>query len=127
MTSNSFRNNGLSAAQVREFEDNGFVVVEGLLGPEEVQEYGALYDQFLRGEIPCSEMRSDLGGHTAAKKEGAENVTQIMWPSDFVPGLVQRELHQRALAVAGQLLGIDMAFDFDMLIDKAPMTDTPTP
>jgi ectoine hydroxylase-related dioxygenase (phytanoyl-CoA dioxygenase family) len=72
-------------------------------------------------------MRSDLGGHVPQKKKGTENVTQIMWPSDFVPGLVEQALHQRALAVARQLLGNDMAFDFDMLIDKAPLTDTPTP
>jgi ectoine hydroxylase-related dioxygenase (phytanoyl-CoA dioxygenase family) len=50
-----------------------------------------------------------------------------MWPSELVPDLRASAAYQRALGVARQLLGDDLEFDFDMLIDKAPGTQTPTP
>jgi hypothetical protein len=90
----------ISAADVGRFEADGFLVVDDLLGPNEVEQYCVLYDRFIRGEIPCDRMRSDLGGHAGKLQRGTENITQIMWPSDFVEGLI---------------------------IDTAPMTNTPTP
>jgi len=53
--------------------------------------------------------------------------TQVMWPSDSLPELLTSPAYVRALAVAREILGDDLAFDFDMLIDKAPGTATPTP
>jgi ectoine hydroxylase-related dioxygenase (phytanoyl-CoA dioxygenase family) len=50
-----------------------------------------------------------------------------MWPSDFLRELPDQPYHRRALSVARQLIGNDVAFDFDMLIDKAPNTLCPTP
>lgn len=50
-----------------------------------------------------------------------------MWPSKFLPGLVEMEFHHRALAISKALLGNDMEMDFDMMINKAPHTDTVTP
>ena len=41
--------------------------------------------------------------------------------------LLASPAYERALEIVRQLLGDDMAFDFDMLIDKAPGTETPTP
>ena len=41
-----------------------------------------------------------------------------MWPSLFVDSLSQRVLHRRAHEIAKNILGDDMAFDFDMLIAK---------
>jgi len=113
--------------QIKAFNEHGFVVIEDLIDAEHVQRYRELYDQFIFGAIDAGRNRSDLGGHTDRSRDDVENVTQIMWPSDFVPGLLEGVYHQRALSVARQLLGDDMAFDFDMLIDKAPHTNTPTP
>ncbi|WP_406500020.1 phytanoyl-CoA dioxygenase family protein [Streptomyces sp. NBC_00846] len=48
-----------------------------------------------------------------------------MWPSALHPELGDMPLHQWALKVARELVGDDM--DFDMLIDKAPQSGTPTP
>lgn len=127
MTPTSSTDFVVSAEQVQKFEADGFLVVHGLISADEVNQYRQIYDRFLSGQIACDQMRSDLGGHASPNKPGVENVTQIMWPSDFVAGLADRALHRRAVAVARQLLGEDIVFDFDMLIDKAPRTDTPTP
>ena len=127
MTARSTHSFSVAAAQTKDFDEKGFVVIEGLLEPEEVQRYRSLYDRFLCGEIRCDEKRSDLGGHIPPKKKGTENVTQIMWPSALCPPLLDGSLHQRAIATSRCLFGGDMDFDFDMLINKAPHTDAPTP
>ena len=47
-----------------------------------------------------------------------ENITQIMWPSHYVEGLMDGPIHQRLELLAKALLGQDMTFDFDMMISK---------
>lgn len=112
--------------KVRFFNVNGYLILENIISGEEVETYRRMYDQFLDGTIDTGKNRSDLG---AGLGDGVqqENITQIMWPSDFVPALHTMVYHQRALAVARQLLGADIGMDFDMLINKAPHTNTPTP
>ncbi|MGB2957783.1 MAG: phytanoyl-CoA dioxygenase family protein [Bacteroidota bacterium] len=117
----------LGKEEVEFFHLNGYVVVGDLLDAAELQHYRLLYRRFLSGEIDSGRNRSDLGGHASRKQSNVENVTQIMWPSDFVQDLVDRPYHRRALSVARQLIGRDAALDFDMLIDKAPNTHSPTP
>jgi phytanoyl-CoA hydroxylase len=118
---------GVSLSRAELFDRDGFVAVHDLLAPGEVDAYRALYDRFLAGAIPVGSRRSDLGAAVDATRPGVENITQIMWPSDSAPELLGSSAYVRALAVARELLGTDMAFDFDMLIDKAPRTRTPTP
>src|SRR5262245_22522305 len=89
--------------------------------------YRDLYDRFLRGEIDAGRNRSDLTGGPGPGESGVENITQIMWPSDFWPPLLGSPYYRRALAIARQLLGGEIALDFDMMIDKAPHTGAPTP
>lgn len=102
----------------------------------------------LSGEIDAASHRHDLGSHVpqnaaaaAAAGRHVENTTQIMWPSLYAEGIHNGPLHQRSQAVCRILLaaelaadtvtavrdGDDVEFDFDMLIDKAPHTDTPVP
>ena len=109
------------------FARDGFVAVPDLLAAHEVEEYRSVYDRFLAGEIDVGRRRSDLGAGADRAAAGVENITQVMWPSDSAPGLRASAAYERALAVARELLGDDVAFDFDMLIDKAPFTRTPTP
>jgi phytanoyl-CoA hydroxylase len=114
-------------ARGERFERDGYLVVEALLGPDEIAWYRDLYDRLLSGEIDAGVRRGDLGAGAERRMEHVENITQIMWPSDLVEGLGESAAYRRALAVSRDLLGDDVVFDFDMLIDKAPGTDTPTP
>eukprot|EP01012_Entosiphon_sulcatum_P016988 TRINITY_DN21840_c0_g1_i1.p2 TRINITY_DN21840_c0_g1~~TRINITY_DN21840_c0_g1_i1.p2 ORF type:complete len:190 (-),score=23.93 TRINITY_DN21840_c0_g1_i1:24-593(-) len=50
-----------------------------------------------------------------------------MWPYDQFANMDDGPLHQRTEAVARILLGDDTAFDFDMLIYKAPGSATDVP
>ncbi len=117
----------MSLSRAETFDHDGFLAVSDLLRAPEIDDYLRLYDRFLSGEIAVGGRRSDLGAGRESVRAGVENNTQILWPSDSVPELRDGPAHQRALAVARELLGEDASFDFDMLIDKAPRTLTPTP
>lgn len=116
----------LTPAQIRFFQENGYVTVHNIVSAEEIEQYKTIYEDFLSGRIDTGANRSDLGaglGNSTAK----ENITQIMWPSDFVPQLKDMPYHTQALVISRQLIGNDAEMDFDMLINKAPRTHTPTP
>ena len=103
--------------------------MENLLSYQEVEEYRSVYEDFLSNKIDTGSYRADLAGSPddPGKKPEIERITQIMVPSRLLPGLLDKTLHKRSLAYARQLLGDDLALDFDMLIDKAPFTNAPTP
>lgn len=113
----------LSPEQKSFFEIEGYLVVENLLTKTEVVYYDDLYNSFLDNSIDASPYRSDLSGGDGEK----EKITQIMVPSKLVPDLLQQPLHQKSLEIAKALMGDDIALDFDMLINKAPRTNTITP
>jgi phytanoyl-CoA hydroxylase len=109
------------------FERDGFAEVKDLIQTTEVENLLRLYDRFLDGSIEVGSMRADLGAGSDRKDGVKENITQIMWPSEFVPVLHDTPAYQNALRIVREMLGEDMDFDFDMLIDKAPHSGTATP
>jgi len=116
----------ITPEQVDLFNKNGFLIIENILDGPEVEIYREIYNSFLDGTIDTGKNRSDLGaglGDNANK----ENITQIMWPCDFKPELLNMPYHNRTLSIARQLMGDDMEMDFDMLISKAPNSNTATP
>jgi phytanoyl-CoA hydroxylase len=120
---------------------DGFVVVDDLLDDENTRIYRELCEQLLSGQIDASTHRHDLGSHAPPNPAAAgidkdvENTTQIMWPSlFFAPSVYDGPLHQRSKAICEILLNAEpaadrseIAFDFDMVIDKLPYTDTAVP
>jgi ectoine hydroxylase-related dioxygenase (phytanoyl-CoA dioxygenase family) len=116
----------LTPEQREFFNQNGYLVMKDILKNEEVKQYAEIYDKFLDGTIETGKNRADLGAGLG-KSGNVEAITQIMWPCDFFPQLLQMPYHQRVLAISRDLMGEDMAIDFDMLINKAPGTNTPTP
>ncbi len=118
--------NYLNASHISFYQENGYVVVENIISKEEVSFYKDIYDDFLSGKINVGKNRSDLGAALGDNKT-VENITQIMWPSAFFPQLLEMAYHRRALAISKELMGDDLEMDFDMLINKAPGTNTVTP
>lgn len=116
----------ITEEQILSFKEKGYVVIQNLLTPEEVEIYRTIYDDFLSGKIEVGKNRSDLG-ENLGKNDKVENITQIMWPSSFIAELEAMPYHQKALQVARELMGDDIEMDFDMLINKAPHTNTITP
>ena len=122
----SATNYKLSAHQIRFFNENGYLLIEDVISPKEVHIYSDIYNSFLEGAINTGKNRGDLGAGLGKPGKG-EAITQIMWPSDFMPQLLSMPYHERVLAISRELLGPDMDIDFDMLISKAPETNAPTP
>jgi len=116
----------LDANALQFFKENGYLVIQDIISQEDVERYRLIYNDFLSGKINTGKNRADLGAGLG-KATGTESITQIMWPSDFVEHLTDMPYHANTRQVAKSLLGDDMEMDFDMLINKAPHTDTPTP
>lgn len=108
------------------FAENGYVVSEKLLTGHELEDIRKIYDLFIENKIAVGNARSDLSGLSDGK-EKMEKITQIMRPSFFYPDLAKFTVYAKALNLVKSLLGDDMSLDFDMLIDKSPHTNAPTP
>ena len=109
-----------------QFLSKGFAKLERLISPAEVDEIQILYDELLKDKTRTEGLRSDLSGENR-DTEIVEKITQIMRPSLIEPKLSMSKAYEKALQHAQSLLGNDMDLDFDMLINKAPFTNTPTP
>ena len=108
------------------FLRNGFAALNCLIDAAEVEKIRMIYDSLLNDRTLTSGLRSDLSGEDSNPNE-QERITQIMRPSMVVPGLAECQVYKSALDHAQNLLGHDMDLDFDMLINKVPHTNTPTP
>ncbi|MCY3998566.1 MAG: phytanoyl-CoA dioxygenase family protein [Flavobacteriaceae bacterium] len=116
----------LGENQIDFFKTQGYLVLPNLLNQEEVQDYLAVYDSILDKTTKNNSLRSDLSGSPNGDI-GRERITQIMLPSTIDTRLKSRVLYHKTLVLAKTLLGNDMAFDFDMLINKRPKTNATTP
>jgi hypothetical protein len=90
----------MSLTRSERFARDGFVIVEELLRPDEVDWHRAVYERFLSGAIEVGRRRADLGAGGEPARPGVENITQILWPSDSLPELLRSAAYERALAVA---------------------------
>jgi ectoine hydroxylase-related dioxygenase (phytanoyl-CoA dioxygenase family) len=102
----------------------GFIKFENLISQEDVSDLKVSYDALLSDIKRTAHLRSDLGGQGEL---GSEKITQLMRPSSVLPELLQSKAYQNASLQAQSLLGRDLVLDFDMLINKMPFTNTPTP
>lgn len=109
------------------FNKKGYIKIASLLSLSEVEDLRIIYDGLLQDKINTAHLRSDLAGGDVKADQKVERITQIMRPSSVNPDLLKNKAYEMALQWAKDLLGEDMELDFDMMINKAPYTDTPTP
>ena len=74
------------------YDEHGYLVVPNLLNDLELDLYRDMYDQFMSGEIDASAHRHDLGSNEERKQKSDENISQIMWPSDYINNIVRVRL-----------------------------------
>ena len=108
------------------FLKEGFSRLDPFITIGEVGKLRVVYDKLLNDKERTANLRSDLSGGSPDKGV-VEKITQIMRPSLLEKDLLETTAYHSALKWAKELLGEDMELDFDMLINKAPYTDTPTP
>jgi ectoine hydroxylase-related dioxygenase (phytanoyl-CoA dioxygenase family) len=113
----------ISKIQKDFFLSEGYLVVENIISSKEINYYSNVYNSFLENTIDTSKYRSDLSDD----ESNIEKITQIMVPSKIHPELLKKPIHKITLQIAKELLGNDIELDFDMMINKAPYTNTSTP
>ena len=106
-----------------EFVKNGFAIHRKLLDGELLVNCRQWYDDAFKSKEAAQHHRHDLGGHASTSGNIVENVSQLMWPSLYIPDLSQ--VIDKCVEVARHLLGDDMDFDFDMMISKNANVETP--
>ncbi len=108
-----------------DFLKNGFTKNEAFISRDEVLKIREIFDILLNDKKRTASFRSDLSGRN--NNETVEKITQIMRPSLLESKLLSSEAYQLASNWVKAVLGEDMELDFDMFINKAPNTNTPTP
>lgn len=109
------------------FIKEGFIKIDQLITADEVDTLRTLYDKLLQDTVKTAHLRSDLAGADNSADRKVERITQIMRPSTIAQELIENTAYKKAEQWAKDLLGPDMELDFDMMINKAPNTNTPTP
>ena len=121
------------SSRAASFAADGYLRVDHLLLPDELPRMRAIYDALIAGAgegispDAVQKHRYDLGTVDTPGEAGRERILQVMWVSDIVPTLQSHPVRERCLAVAREVLGEDVAFDFDMAIAKFPSSNTTTP
>ena len=109
----------------KDFLKKGFAKNNAFISQEEVQKISIIYNSLLTDKKKTAGLRSDLSGEK--NPEAIEKITQIMRPSLIEPSLLKSSTYSIAIKWVKEVLGDDMELDFDMLINKAPHTNTETP
>lgn len=109
------------------FLEKGFTVIDTLIRREEVEKLTEIYDDLLNDKKRTAGLRGDLAGSKDGQDSSIESITQIMRPSLVESKLLESSAYAKATSWIKEVLGDDMELDFDMMINKAPFTNTETP
>lgn len=109
--------------EVERFRRDGYVHLAGVLSGEELAELEAIYQRFLRREIPVpGKDLCDMSGDYQRPLEQFA-VVNVMLPRKYYPPLAGNVYERRAAAIAEQLCGPDMVLDYDQLLAKQPFRE----
>ncbi|HET6386516.1 MAG TPA: phytanoyl-CoA dioxygenase family protein [Armatimonadota bacterium] len=116
----------LTQEQIDGYHQNGFLAIEALTTPAEVESLQSIYDSLFAARVGREVGdQFDLGG---ADQEGQEAaLPQILGPSKYAPALRQGQLFVNAEAIARQLLGPEAKFGGDHAILKPAEIGAATP
>lgn len=116
----------LTPEQIAFFHDNGFLSLDAVTTPDEVERMRAAYDRIFQQRAGRAEGNQfDLAGADEEGKEAA--LPQILGPRKYAPELADTLYETNAHAIAVQLLGPDVHFSGDHAIFKPARSGSPTP
>jgi len=94
----------VTAEQIVALRRDGFLMVEGLSSPEEIESLQLIYDQMFSERRGWNDGNMfDMVGPDNPEKQAA--LPQILWPSRYEPRLRQTRLAENARSIAAQILG----------------------
>jgi ectoine hydroxylase-related dioxygenase (phytanoyl-CoA dioxygenase family) len=122
--SDSFNIN-LSADQIREFQENGFISLPRITSEAEVAKLMTIFQGLFANKAGFEQgSQFDLVG---TDDGGPPKLPQILGPSKFAPELLETDYRKNALAIAKQLLGEEASLRFEHAIYKPAGYGAATP
>jgi ectoine hydroxylase-related dioxygenase (phytanoyl-CoA dioxygenase family) len=107
--------------EVAAFRRDGYVHLHGVMSADEMDAIEAVYDRFLRGDIPVA--GKDFNDMTTGEHGGDPSryaIVNVMLPRVYHPEWQGNLFERRAASIAEQLCGAGMVIDFDQLLAKHP-------
>jgi len=116
----------LTQNQIDFYNDNGFLAIDAITTPEEIERLRGVYDHLFASSAGRADGNQfDLSG---VDEEGkAPKLPQILSPRKYAPELNGTLYEANAAAISRQLLGEDAKFEFDHAIFKPAGSGAPTP
>lgn len=94
----------VTAEQIAALRRDGFLLVEGLSSPEEIESLQLIYDQMFSERRGWNEGNLfDMVGPDNPEQQAA--LPQLLWPSRYEPRLRQTRLAESARSIAERILG----------------------
>lgn len=116
----------VSQEQIAFFEENGYLAIESITTPEEVEMLREVYDRLFASRAGREEGNQfDLAGADEEGREAA--LPQILNPSEYAPEMKNILARANALHIAQQLLGDDMMSSGEHAIFKPARHGAATP
>ncbi|GAB5034023.1 phytanoyl dioxygenase [Nannochloropsis oceanica] len=103
--------------------NDGYIRLPGVLTEEEVLELESVFDAFIEGKmnVPGKDFCDMSQAFGIPFRDW--RLVNAMLPREYLPALQNNVLEARALSIAQQLLGEDMALDYDQFLCKRPSRD----
>jgi ectoine hydroxylase-related dioxygenase (phytanoyl-CoA dioxygenase family) len=118
--------NPLTQEQIDFYHENGYLSIEAITTPEDVENARALYDQLFQVKVGRS-----VGDHydlAGTNEEGKPaKLEQLLNPSTYAPELRDTLMWRNAEAMVKQLLGSEATLHSDHAINKPARVGVPTP
>ena len=116
----------VSPEQVAFFHENGFLAIDAITTPEELERLREIYDRLFSQR--AGRERGDQFDLAGSDEEGTQaTLPQILSPSRYAPELLQSQYYVNARHISAQLLGEDVAFQGEHAIFKPALYGAPTP
>lgn len=110
----------LNEADCAAFERDGYLVLRGVLSPQELDAVETVFMRFIRGEVPgMGRDLCDMSGRYD-KPFDAFSIINAMLPSFYDPSFAANRFRQLAQSIAEQLIGDDATYDYDQFLAKKP-------
>jgi len=116
----------LTSDQIAFFQQEGYLVLDTLMVPEEIEKLRVVYDKLFASKAGREEGNQyDLAGTDEDDKPAT--LPQIINPSEYAPELAQLSVRSQVHAIAKLLLGPNAEMQGEHAIMKPPRTEAATP
>lgn len=110
----------LTKNQIKAYKKDGYIVLDDVITEAEMATFEPLYQEFIEGKVPdMGKDFCDMSGPYDRKFEEFQLVNAVL-PRKYRPELIGNIFERRADSIAKQLIGNDIALDYDQFLAKRP-------